>query len=371
MRALERGELTADDEALALHLDRCLGCRACESVCPSGVVFGPALEHARATIARHRPASPLVRTALWLLARPERQRIVWKMSRFARSTGLPELLARGAGFEAPRLASLLAMLAATRPMRRRPSAIARAAPKLAPAALFRGCVMSGLFGHVHDATIRALSVNGIETLEVSGQVCCGALAAHAGEDELARELARENVRAFDAVPSSAPIVVNSAGCGAMLEAYGEWLAGDELEARAGRLASRVVDVSEILAERGPERGRRPVGLRVAYDAPCHLLHAQKVADAPLAVLRAVPGIEEVQLEGAERCCGSAGLFSLTQPEMSREVLAPKLRAIRAARPDVVAAGNPGCIMQIGMGALLEGMRIEVRHPVELLAESYA
>jgi glycolate oxidase iron-sulfur subunit len=369
MRALERGELPAHDEALALHLDRCLGCRGCESVCPSGVVFGPALEEARAAIAKHRATSPMVRAALWALARPERQRAAWRLARLARDTRLPELLARGAGFDGPRVASLLAMLAATRPARRRRTAD-HSTSGTTRAALFRGCVMNGLFGHVHEATIHALAVNGIETVEVRGQVCCGALAAHAGEDGLARELARANVRAFDDVPLDVPIVVNSAGCGAMLEAYGEWLAGEELETRARALASRVMDVSEILAERGPASGRRPLRLRVAYDAPCHLLHAQKVADAPRAVLRAVPGIEEVQLEGAERCCGSAGLFSLTQPEMSREVLAAKLRAIRAARPDVVATGNPGCMMQIGMGALLEGMRLDVSHPVELLAESY-
>jgi len=227
--------------------------------------------------------------------------------------------------------------------------------------------MDGLFSHVHDATILALEGNGLSTREVRGQVCCGALAAHAGAHDMAAGLARENVRAFAA--GEGPIVVNSAGCGAMLKSYGDLLAKGPLEADARSVAARVRDVSEVLAELGPRPGRA-LTLRVAYDAPCHLLHAQKIADAPRALLEAIPGLEQVPLEGAERCCGSAGLYSLIEPALSQEVLALKLAAIRRAGPDVVATGNPGCLMQIGAGALLEGLSVSVRHPVELLAWSY-
>lgn len=230
--------------------------------------------------------------------------------------------------------------------------------------------MDGLFGHVHDATIRTLAVNGVTASEVRGQVCCGALAAHAGLEDLARDLARENVRAFDAVSPDAIVVTNSAGCGAMLKAYGEWLAGDPQADRARAFAARVRDVTEVLAERGPKPGK-PLRLRVAYDAPCHLLHAQKVAAAPHTVLDAIPGLTQVPLEGSDRCCGSAGLYALAEPELSGEVLGRKLAAIADARPDVVATGNPGCMMQIGAGALLSGLDVEVRHPVELLDWSYA
>jgi glycolate oxidase iron-sulfur subunit len=205
--------------------------------------------------------------------------------------------------------------------------------------------------------------------DVPGQVCCGALAAHAGDDVLARALARTNVRAFDAAAPGLPVVADSAGCGAALKAYDEWLADDPLADRAAAFAARARDVSEVLAERGP----RPAGslaLRVAYDAPCHLHHAQKVTDAPLTLLRAIPGLELVPLEGSDRCCGSAGLYALLQPGLSREVLDAKLNAIAAAAPDVVATGNPGCLMQIGAGALLAGFRLEVRHPVELLDRAY-
>jgi glycolate oxidase iron-sulfur subunit len=204
---------------------------------------------------------------------------------------------------------------------------------------------------------------------VPGQVCCGALAAHAGEVEAARALARANVRAFDAAAPGLPIVTNSAGCGAMLKSYGETLADDPLAERAHALAARVRDVSEVLAERGPRRAG-PLELRVAYDAPCHLHHAQKVVDSPLAVLGAIPGLELVPLEGSDRCCGSAGVYSLLQPHLSLDVLDRKLEAIAAAAPDVVATGNPGCLMQIGAGVLLAGMDVELRHPVELLDLAY-
>lgn len=385
MRALARGEMAADDDALGFHLARCLGCRACESVCPSGVVFGPALEQARAEISRARPVPAAVRFGLWLLARPSRQRLLWTVLRLARATRVPALLAKGAGPAAPRLATLLAMLAATRPAERRgfgaPSAgtgprrairaQGAAAGPIADAevALFRGCVMDGLFRHVHDATIRVLAANGLATREVPGGVCCGALAAHAGLDDLARELARENVRAFDVGAGGVPVVTNSAGCGAMLKAYGEWLADDRLAERARALAARTRDVCEVLAERGP-RPAGPLPLRVAYDAPCHLLYAQGVAAAPRAVLDAIPGLQHVAVEGSERCCGSAGLYSLLEPELAQQVLGAKLRAIADAGPDVVATGNPGCLMQIGAGAVLSGIGVEVRHPVELLDRAY-
>ncbi len=384
MRALARRTMTADDATLELHLDRCLGCRACESVCPSGVVYGPALEAARALIAGTRGRPAALRIGLWVLARPARQRVLWLLARLARATRLPELLVRGAGGALPRpgaqpgprtlpLAPVLAlaMLAATRP-RNGAAYLPAPLPGVRPSAemaLFRGCVMDGLFGHVHAATVRTLATNGVGVREVPAQACCGALAAHAGDPEGARALARANVLAFDAAAPGLPVVTNSAGCGAMLKSYGEWLADDPLAERAHAFAARVRDVSEVLAERGPRRAG-PLPLRVAYDAPCHLLHAQKVDRAPLALLGAIPELELVPIEGSDRCCGSAGIYSLLQPHLSLEVLEVKLGAIAAAAPDVVATGNPGCLMQIGAGTLLAGLDVELRHPVELLDRAY-
>jgi glycolate oxidase iron-sulfur subunit len=232
--------------------------------------------------------------------------------------------------------------------------------------LFRGCVMDGLFAHVHDATIRTLRVNGCQVGEVPGQVCCGALHAHAGLAEAARALARANLAAFEGENDDAPIVVNSAGCGAMLRSYGHLLNDD---ARAARFAARVRDVTEILAERGPVPGG-PLALRVRYDAPCHLAHAQRVIEPPLTVLRAIPGLDLRETEDSAQCCGSAGLYTLLEPWLSRTVLAAKLSHLRHDPPDVVATGNPGCLMQLGAGLLASGVRVVVRHPVELLDESY-
>jgi glycolate oxidase iron-sulfur subunit len=370
MRALARGEMPADDATLDEHLDRCLGCRACEGVCPSGVVYGPALESARELIAGARGQPPALAAGLWLLARPGRQRLLWLLARAARATGIPTRVTRGAGATSPAPVFALAMLAATRPRHDPPGADGHGAPPpTATVALLRGCVMEGLFGHVHDATVRALAMNAVAVREVPGQVCCGALAAHAGDAAAAREAARRNVLAFDAAAPGLPVVTNSAGCGAMLKAYGEWLADDPLAERARAFSARVRDVSEVLAERGPRRAGA-LRLRVAYDAPCHLLHAQHVADAPLALLAAIPELELVPLEGSDRCCGSAGIYSLLHPALSLDVLGAKLRAIGAAAPDVVATGNPGCLMQIGAGALLTGLDVAVRHPIELLDLAY-
>ena len=370
MRALEQGELSADDAGLTIHLDRCLGCRACEPVCPSGVGYGRGLEAARAVITERRGAPLLARLALWALTTPAVAGIVYGLARALRSSGLPAKLA-GWG----RLRFAMGMLAASRSekggeSRRKmekvtSSDLLRPAPS-SPVLLFRGCVMQGLFRHVHDATIRTLAVNGYAVREGAGGVCCGALHAHAGLLEEARGLARANVAALGA-DGDEVIVVNSAGCGAMLREYGHLLPD---EPAAAALAARVRDVTELLAARGPAPGA-PLDRRVAYDPPCHLLHAQRVADAPLAVLGAIPVLQLLTVPDAEQCCGSAGLFTLVQPEMSRAVLAPKLERLRAAAPQVVATGNPGCVMQLGAGLRAAGVRATLCHPVELLDASYA
>jgi glycolate oxidase iron-sulfur subunit len=235
-------------------------------------------------------------------------------------------------------------------------------PPTSTALLFRGCVQQGLFSHVHDATIRTLGVNGHEVREVTGQVCCGALHAHAGLLDEARALARTNIAAFG--DGDEPIVVNSAGCGALMKEYGHLLGN----AAAEKFSRRVRDVTELLAP-APVPGA-PLDLHVAYDPPCHLLHAQGIAVPPLKLFAAIPLLELVQVPGAAECCGSAGLFTLLEPEMSRAVLAPKIARLREAAPQVVATGNPGCLMQLGAGLAAARIHAQVRHPVELLDESY-
>jgi glycolate oxidase iron-sulfur subunit len=226
--------------------------------------------------------------------------------------------------------------------------------------------MDGLFDHVHEATKRTLAANGYTVVEVAGQQCCGALHEHAGDAGNARALAQANVAAFATAADF--IVINSAGCGALLKDYGHLLGTDEAESFAGR----VRDVSELLAERGPRKGGA-VALTVAYDAPCHLQHAQKVHAAPLAVLAAIPELRVQHLSGSDRCCGSAGIYSMLEPSMSRAVLDAKIRTIAEAlpRPQYVATGNPGCLMQIGAGLSAARLPIRAIHPVELLDWSYA
>lgn len=363
MRSLERGDLEATDVALTYHLDRCLGCRACEPVCPSGVRYGQGLETARERLAVAGGVPWLARAALWALTAPGVSGVVYWFARVLRATGIPRLLA-GWG----RIRFAMGMLAATKPERWTDGTMERKASRsIVPsvhrsALLFRGCVMQGLFPHVHGATIRTLQVNGYEVREVAGQGCCGALHAHAGLGDAARELARANVAAFG--DGEEPIVVNSAGCGAFMKEYGHVVSG------ADRFAARVRDVTELLAANsGPVPGG-PLDRQVAYDPPCHLLHAQRISQPPERLFAAIPLLRLVTIAGANDCCGSAGLFTLVEPEMSRAVLQPKLEALSAVAPQVVATGNPGCAMQIGAGLAARGIRAQVRHPVELLDASY-
>ncbi len=287
MRALERGELAANDPALVQHLDACLGCLGCEPVCPSGVGYGRGIETAREQLFAARRLPPVATAVLAIFRREWLWRPLFTLSRIFRATGIPTLLSGGG-----RLGFSMAMLAATVPSRRAvtpsgakgPSPAHRNPCRRGPTvALFRGCVMDTLFRHVHDATRRTLEANGYTVVEPQGQACCGALHEHAGDRAAAEALARENVAALSG--SADYVVVNSAGCGALLKGYGHLL-GTEA---AAALAAKVRDVSELLAEVGPRPGGA-LPLDVAYDAPCHLQHAQRVQTAPLAVLAAIPAL---------------------------------------------------------------------------------
>jgi glycolate oxidase iron-sulfur subunit len=227
--------------------------------------------------------------------------------------------------------------------------------------------MDTLFGHVHDATRRVLEANGYTVVEAEGQTCCGALHDHAGDRATARRLAAQNVRAL--ADRADWIVVDSAGCGALMKDYAHLLPDGDA---APRMAAKVRDVTELLAAAGPKRGG-PLDLDVVYDAPCHLQHAQRVHAEPLGVLAAIPGLRVRLLPGSSMCCGSAGIYSMLEPAMSQRVLDAKITEIAAAspRPDLVVTGNPGCLMQIGAGLAAAGLDIAVAHPVELLDASYS
>ncbi len=326
-----------------------------------------------------RPLGFVARVVLAVFAREWLLRPALLKARVLRALGIAEVLAR---VLPPRLAMPFAMLASTARQAKQDWQSDTAATR-ERVALLTGCVMEGLFTEVNRATERTLRHNGYRVVEAPGQVCCGALHAHAGDAESARELAKSNIAAFEA-SGAERIAMNSAGCGAMCREYGHLLADDSRwAARAAAFSARVCDSTELLAAAGPRPARGVVAdaslaaeegsapLPVAWDAPCHLEHAQRVVEPPLQVLRAVASIALQPLAGANECCGSAGIFSLTQPAVSEVVLAGKLAQIQASGAAVVATANPGCLMQIGGGLLLAGRAVEARHPVELLDAAYA
>ncbi len=366
MRALVDGSLPVDDADVRTHIDRCLGCRACETACPSGVPYGHLLEATRATLTRVTPNPRIARLILYAFAREPLLRLAMLGGRIARATRASWLLSRLPG----RLGFAMSMLEATRPALERRRYEAHGDGARGTTTLLTGCVMEGLFAGTNRATTRTLVTNGYSVIETEGQRCCGALHAHAGDDDTARALARANIAAFERSNADF-IAVNAAGCGATMKEYGQLLSADPAwRERAHKVAAKVRDVSELLAAAGPRPGGA-LALSVTYDAPCHLLHAQRIASPPLAVLAAVPGLELVPLEGSEHCCGSAGIYNLIEPDVSDRVLSPKLANIAATRAPLVATGNPGCLMQIGAGLHQARIRCRVIHPVDLLDASYA
>lgn len=234
--------------------------------------------------------------------------------------------------------------------------------------LFAGCVGEGLFARVNRATERVLRTNNLKVSTPPEQVCCGALHAHAGDLEGARELARRNIEAFD---STAPIVTNAGGCGAMLATYGHLFANDDgLAQRAAEFSARVRDVSQQLEASGMLTAPGAIESQLTYDTSCHLLYGQRTGEAPEKMLRTVVQKNFVALSGTERCCGAAGVYNLLQPEMSQRVLNEKLDHIKETNAAILATGNPGCQMHIGAGAMLAGMKLQVCHPIELVDQAY-
>jgi glycolate oxidase iron-sulfur subunit len=364
MRGAVEGDVAVDDPALTTHIDRCLGCRACETACPSGVPYGHLLEATRATVVAKQPIGFVASIVLATMANARLRRVVFGLAKLARALRLTSLLARLPG----RAGFAFAMLESTRPTFSR-SDINGTREARHTVATLDGCVMDALFSHTNAATRRVLARNGYLHVQAAGQQCCGALHAHAGDRDRAMTLARRNIEAFERSGAEL-IAVNAAGCGAMMKDYGHLLKDDPHWAeRAASVAARVRDVSELLVMAGPAPGGR-LPLRVTYDAPCHLHHAQRVVDAPLAVLRAIPVLDLVPLPDADRCCGGAGIYNLVQPETSAAVLDPKLENIRASGAVLVATGNPGCHMQIGAGLIRSGSRTRCVHPVELLDYAY-
>jgi glycolate oxidase iron-sulfur subunit len=380
MRAVAEGRLDNTSSAFRTHIDRCLGCRACEQACPAGVEYGQLLEASREELLLAQPksdwTSKLLQFALrhvWLS--PTRLRLFFGATRLFRNLRMPRLMLKSgvARMISPRAEFAMALLESSRPIFKARTETGIKTNRVDETVLlFKGCVGEGLFARVNRATTRVLQANGYRVVPPEDQVCCGALHAHAGDLEGARELARQNLAAFER--SEAPIITNAGGCGAMLTTYGHLLANDEHFAEPARqFSARVRDVSQQLATREMRSGESPIDTDeyVACDLSCHLLYGQKAGDTSLRMLRSIRGLNLGELDGAEKCCGAAGVYNLLQPGLSGQVLKEKLDAIDAAEADIVVTGNAGCQMQIGAGARLSKMAVQVCHPIELVDESYA
>ena len=389
MRAVVEGRLSPASDAFQTHIDRCLGCRACEPVCPSSVGYGVLLEAARESVYRARGTPAVARMLLAIFSSRAWTKWSMRLARVVRGLRVAGMAARWMPpnrlFHPIRFG--LAMLEASRepglPLAASsgaevPSSSGAASSDGAPplgegdrgrVAILRGCVQAGLFSRVNDATERVLLANGYQVIEVSGQGCCGALHTHAGDADGARALARGNVQALASAEVDF-VAVNAAGCGAALKEYGHLLEADaEYRERAAALAASTRDISELLAGDTLRVGA-PVPARVTYDAACHLCHAQGLRQEPRALLGAIPELVVLPLRDEEECCGGAGIYGITHAELGANIGGDKVAAVVATGAEIVVTGNPGCVMQIGAGLLLEGSDIVARHPVELLDESY-
>jgi glycolate oxidase iron-sulfur subunit len=375
IKSLAEGRIGLGD-ATVRHLSLCLDCRACETVCPAGVPYGRLIEAAKAEIERQRPGHAARRAFRWLnfgllLQRPGALAAAAAGLRLYQASGLQRLV-RASGlirWLPGTLAAWEALLPTLPPAAARaplPPVVAAEGPRRGRVALLTGCVQSVVFGDHNRATARVLARNGVEVVVPAGQGCCGALNAHGGDHARAVEMARRTIATFEATGADA-VVVNTSGCGAHMKAYGALLADDPAwAARARRFAAGVRDIAEYLA-REPLRGPlRPVPLTVAYHDPCHVVHGQKIRREPRALLAQVPGLRLVDLPESDWCCGSAGLYNLTEPEMAGRLLERKVRHVLATGVDAVVTANPGCILQIQSGLRARGARVDVLHLVEVL-----
>ena len=374
MKTVWEHRLGADSSGLDDHISKCLDCRACETACPSGVEYGKLVEGARSQIVAARPRPPLerlIRVAAfdWLLPHRRALGAFALFSMAAKRVGMGALLRATRLGVARRMADLLDLLpdrstAATR------AGSAAIGQRRSRVAMLQGCVMGSVFGDTNAATARVLARNGVEVVPTLDQTCCGALHAHAGERERARALARRNIAAFERSGVDA-VIVNAAGCGAAMKEYG-WLLKDDPEwsGRAAALAAKVKDATEFLGDLGLVEPPGTLRGRVTWDDPCHLLHGQKIREQPRALLAAIPGLEIVPLAEADWCCGSAGTYNVTQPDLARSILERKVANILRTGADTVVTANPGCLMQIQSGLRQAGSRVRVVHLLDLLDEAY-
>jgi glycolate oxidase iron-sulfur subunit len=374
MKGVHDGEIALDASVVA-HFDACLGCMACVTACPSGVQYDLLIESTRATVETRTSRAPLDRVfrALMfaLMPYPERLRLLAvPLIAYAKS-GLQAVVRRAGVLRGlpPRVAQLDALLPPLTfaDLRRdvRPFTAAQGVAR-ANVGLVAGCVQRAFFPNVNAATVRVLSAEGCDVSVPAGQGCCGALSLHSGRLDEAKRFARALIERFETVPVDT-IVINAAGCGSTLKEYGELLANEPAYAqRARAFAAKVRDVNEYLVTLEPRAPRAPIVKRVAYHDACHLAHAQRVREAPRALLQSIPGLELIEIPQGEMCCGSAGTYNLFQPASAREIGERKVDNVTSIAPDLIASANPGCTIQIQSIARERGAALAAAHPIELL-----
>ena len=367
-------------ESFVRHIDLCLDCRACETACPSGVEYGKLVEGARAQIHQHY-RRPVVERLLryfafqHLLPKPANLRIVAALMRFYQASGMQEMVRRGGLLKAfPRLAQIEPLAPAIESPTFFPE-IGKVFPARGKrrfrVAFHAGCITNVAFARLQEATVRVLQANGCEVLVPAGQICCGALHVHAGLREEARTLARRNIETFLREPVDA-ILTNAAGCGSTLKEYGYLLRNDPAWSERGEMfAERMKDVTEFLAEIGLTQPMRPVPGTVTYQDSCHLSHGQKVRLQPRLLLQAVPELRLVEMPLSDLCCGSAGIYNITETHVAMQLLRNKMEAVNSTGADTIATANPGCILQLRAGVKLLGRGQRVVHIVELLDQACA
>ena len=378
MVLVDEGPLPLGD-SFVQHIDQCLDCRACETACPSGVEYGKLVEAARAQIEQNYRRPLLARAARSLVYRhllPHPRRIAaaaW-LARLYQRSGL-QALARGTG-----LLSLLGMDDRERLMPQIDdhfffSQLGRTFPAQgkcrARVALFAGCVAQVSFTGLQEATIRVLTANGCEVVVPAGQLCCGALPAHAGVRDVARDMARVNLGVFLREEFDA-ILTNAAGCGSTLKEYEHLFSAEAPERQQARaFRAKMRDVTEFLDELGTVAPLGEMRLRVTYQDSCHLAHGQRVREAPRRLICSVPGVELVEMRLADNCCGSAGVYNVTQTRTSLDLLTEKMQCARQTGADTIVTANPGCMLQLRAGAEIHGTGQQVLHVIELLDRAQA
>jgi glycolate oxidase iron-sulfur subunit len=380
IRAVAEGQLDLTSPGFMHQMSECLDCRACEAVCPSGVRYGELLEPARTQIVRataptRSPSASFGRSVLigTLFSQLWFMRLVASFMRFYQRSGL-QAFARSSGILralrldelealAPRMSSPFFVAAGQR--------FSAQGTRKATAFLHAGCIMHVAFADWNEASVRVLNRAGIDVIVPADQGCCGAITIHAGEMDRGRALAKRNIASFER--SGADVyVINAAGCGSALKEYGQLFHEDPAwHERAVAFSAKVRDITEYLDQVGVGPGLGNVNAVVTYQDPCHLAHAQRITAAPRRLLAQIPGLEIREMEESSLCCGSAGIYNVTQPEMAGRLGRRKVQHVLDVTPDILATANPGCALQIANGLRTTGRNIEVLHVVQLLDRAYS